>query len=45
MGYVGVVIFCEDIEESAVDGRFGVVEFGDVCVFEPVDQHLASKHE
>lgn len=42
---VAVVVLGQDVEEAAVDGGFGVVEFGDVGVFEPVDQHLAAQDE
>lgn len=40
---VGVVILRENVEESTVDGGFGVVELRDIAVFEGVNQHFASQ--
>ena len=35
--YVGIVVFCQDVEEAAVYVWFCGVEFRDVGVLDPVD--------
>ena len=34
---VGVVVFCENVEEAAIDCWLCVVEFRDVGMFDPID--------
>ena len=45
VGHVGVIVFGENVQESPVNGRFRVVEFGNVSMLDPVHQHLAPQHQ
>lgn len=40
---VGVVVFGQNVVKATVNGWFGVVEFRDVAVLEPVHEHFAAK--
>lgn len=40
--YIGVVILAQDVEDPAVKVGFDVVEFVNVGVLDPVDNHLAT---
>lgn len=42
---MGVVVLCQDVEEAAVDGGLDAVEFVDVGVFEPVDEHFGAEDD
>jgi len=43
-GYPRIVIFALHIQKTFINYWPGVVEFGDVCVFQPIHKHLAPEN-
>jgi hypothetical protein len=43
--YVGVIIFCQYVQKLIIHFGLRLVEFGDVRMFQPIDQHLTSKDQ
>ena len=43
--YICVVVLRQDVEVALIHGWLDTVELADVCVLDPVHQHLASNNE
>lgn len=43
MTYIGIVVLGEYIQEAAVYIWFDIIELGDICMLEPVDEHFNAK--